>query len=224
MNVRLVFLIFIVVVFALGTGYMSYSQTTGIPLKQAYNSGSVVLTQTTTAGTVPHQVNVTNTGNDPVKLQVGDLLIGDSSQDLVIAENKTVKTNSTDVVRAYCIDPSTKAVTGAKLKVGNSSSGAVKQVIYGSNLNDIDNATDAQVQIWILTAGADFNIYSGEPVAMVENENLTYTKLKQMISDSKNEIASRFNVNANSIDTLNQNTSANSGNFLNGIYNWLKSI
>lgn len=224
MNIRLVFLIFLVVVFALGTGFMSYSQTTGISLKQAYSSGSVILTQSSTAGTVPHQVNITNTGNDPVKVQVGDILIGNSSQNLVIAENKTVKSNSTDIIHAYCMDPSTRAVTGAKLQVGNSSSGAVKQVIYGSNLNDLNNATDAQVQIWILTSGVDFNIYSGEPAALVENQNITYTKLKQMVSDSKNEIASRFNVNVNSIDSFNQSTTASSGGFLHGIYNWMKSI
>lgn len=222
MNVRLVFLIFLVVLFAVGTGFMSFSQTTGIPLKQAYDSGTVVLAQNTSAGSVPHQVNVTNTGRDPVKIQVGDVLKSNSSQDLVVAENKTIKQNSTDIVSAYCMDPSTRAVQGSKLTAAGSSSEAVKQVIYSSNIKDVNNATDAQIQIWILTSGVNFNIYNGEPVAMVEKENLTYTKLRQMVSDAKNEIASRFNIKVDSIGTFNQNATKSSGGIVNGLLSWLK--
>lgn len=224
MNVRLVFLIFLVVIFAVGTGFMSFSQTSGIPLKEAYDNGAVVLTQSSSAGTVPHHVNVTNTGRDPVKLQVGDVLTSSSSQDLVVAENKTVKANSSDVVYAYCLDPSNRAVQGSNLTAGNTSSDAVKQVIYSSNIKDINNATDAQIQIWILTSGVNFNIYYGEPVAMVEKENLTYTKLRQMVSDAKNEIASRFKIKVDSIGSFNQNATNNSGSSVGGFLSWLKGI
>ena len=36
-----------------------------------------------------------------------------------------------------------------------------------------------------LASGDNLNIYSGEPVAMVENQNLTYTQLRQMVADGK---------------------------------------
>ena len=39
-----------------------------------------------------------------------------TSQDLVIAENKTVKKNGTDTVMAYCLEPEQQAVPGANLK------------------------------------------------------------------------------------------------------------
>ena len=98
MNMRLVFLIFLIVVFAAGFGFISYSQSTGISLNEAYGTGNIVITQNTSAGTVPHQVNIVNNGNDPIKVEVGDVLTAQSSQNLVVAENKTIKKNTTDAV------------------------------------------------------------------------------------------------------------------------------
>lgn len=223
MNIRLVFLILIIVIFAAGTGFLSYSQSTGISLTQAYANGNVVIIQNTSAGTIPHQVNITNKGKDPVKVQVGDVLTSDSSQDLVIAENKTLKINSTDLVSAYCIEPSQRAVNGVKLKVNGTSSNAVKQVIEGSNIKDLSNATNAQVQIYILTSGVDFNIYSGEPVAVVQSQNINYTKLRQIVSDAKTALSIRFGVSVDNIDNINQNTTSNSSNTVDEFLNWLKT-
>jgi hypothetical protein len=223
MNIRLVFLILIIVIFAAGTGFLSYSQSTGISLTQAYANGNVVITQNTSAGTIPHQVNITNKGKDPVKVQIGDVLTSDSSQDLVIAENKTLKINSTDLVSAYCIEPSQRAVPGVKLKVNGTSSNAVKQVIEGSNIKDLSNATNAQVQIYILTSGVDFNIYSGEPVAVVQSQIINYTKLRQIVSDAKTALSTRFGVTVDNIDNINQNTTSNSSNTADEFLNWLKT-
>ncbi|WP_048190831.1 hypothetical protein [Methanobacterium sp. SMA-27] len=223
MNMRLVFLIFLIVVFAAGFGFISYSQSTGISLNEAYGTGNIVITQNTSAGTVPHQVNIVNNGNDPVKVEVGDVLTAQSSQDLVIAENKTIKKNTTDTISAYCLDPSQRAIPGIKLKVNGTSTNAVKQVIMGSNINDLNNATNAQVQIWILTSGVDFNIYSGEPVAVVETQKINYTKLRQIVSDAKTAISTRFNVNVDNIDKLNQNGTSNSTGIVGGFINWIKS-
>ncbi len=223
MNMRLVFLIFLVVVFAGGFGFISYSQSTGISLNDAYATGNIVITQNTSAGTVPHQVNIVNNGKDPVKVEVGDVLTAQSSQNLVIAENKTIKKNTTNTVFAYCLDPSQRAIPGVKLKSNGTSTNAVKQIIMGSNINDLNNATDAQVQIWILTSGADFNIYSGEPVALVETQKINYTKLRQIVSDAKTAISTRFNVNVNSIDKLNQNGTSSSTGVVDGFINWIKS-
>ena len=169
MNIRLVFLIFVIVIFAAGTGFLSYSQSTGISLTQAYTDGNVVITQNTSAGSIPHHVNITNNGNEPINVQIGDVLISNSSQNLVIAQNKTLKIKIQRIlVSAYCIQPSQRAVPGVKLNVNGTSSNAVKQVIEGSNIKDLSNATNAQVQIYILTSGVNFNIYSGEPVAEVQ--------------------------------------------------------
>ena len=223
MNIRLVFLILIIVIFAAGTGFLSYSQSTGISLTQAYANGNVVIIQNTSAGTIPHQVSITNKGNDPVKVQIGDVLSSNSSQDLVIAENKTLKINSTDLVSAYCIEPSQRAVPGVKLKVNGTSSNAVKQVIEGSNIKDLSNATNAQVQIYILTSGVDFNIYSGEPVAVVQSQNINYTKLRQIVSDAKTALSTKFGVTVDNIDNINQNTTSNSSNTVDEFLNWLKT-
>jgi len=223
MNIRLVFLIFVIVIFAAGTGFLSYSQSTGIPLTQAYANGNVVITENTSAGTIPHKVNISNNGKDPLKVQVGDVLTSDSSQDLVIAENKTLKINSTDLVSAYCIESAQRAVPGVKLKASGTSSNAIKQVIEGSNLNDLANATNVQVQIYILTSGVDFNIYSGEPVAVVQNQNINYTKLRQIVSDAKTALSTRFGVTVDNIKNINQNTTSNSGNIANEFLNWIKT-
>ena len=223
MNIRLAFLIFVIVIFAAGTGFLSYSQSTGIPLTQAYANGNVVITQNTSAGTIPHKVNISNNGKDPVKVQVGDVLTSDSSQDLVIAENKTLKINSTDLISVYCIEPAQRAVLGVKLKASGTSSNAIKQVIEGSNLNDLTNATNAQVQIYILTSGVNFNIYSGEPVAVVQNQNINYTKLRQIISDAKTALSRRFGVTVDNIKNINQNTTSNSSNIANELLNWVKT-
>jgi hypothetical protein len=223
LNVRLVFLIFVVVLFAAGTGFMSYSQSYGIPIQEAYANGNVNITQNTSAGTVPHQVKITNNGRDPIKVQVGDVLTATSSQDLVIAENKTVDKNSSGVVNAYCLDPSTQAVVGANLKPNGTASNAIKQVIYGSNIGDTTNATDAQVQIWILTSGVNFNIYTGEPVALVSTQNINYTKLRQIVANAKSELATKFNVQVDNIKNINQNQTSSSGDPLNGFFNWIKS-
>lgn len=224
LNVRLVFLIFLVVLFAAGTGFLSYSQSTGIPLIKAYNSGNVVITQNTSAGTVPHQVVIANNGRDPVKVQVGDVLTAKSSQNLVIAENKTIGTNSSEVTYAYCLDPSTQAVAGTKLKVNGTASNAIQQVIAGSNIHDLNNATNAQLQIWILTSGVNFNIYSDESVALVNAQNINYSTLRQMVADAKSNLASEFNVKVDNIKNINQNTTQNSDGSLKGVYHWFKSM
>ncbi|MTK63295.1 MAG: hypothetical protein F8N15_01865 [Methanobacterium sp.] len=224
MNFRLVILIFLVVLFAAGTGYLSYSQSTGIPLKEAYDSGNVVITQNTSAGTVPHQVVVANNGRDPIKVQIGDVLIANSSQDLVVAENKTVSTNSSEMVYAYCLDPSTQAVVGSELKANGTSSNAIKQVIAGSNIHDLTNATNAQLEIWILSEGVNFNIYSGEPVALVNTQKISYTTLKQMVNTAKSNLASQFNVKVDNIKNINQNSTQNSEGTIKGVYHWFKSM
>jgi hypothetical protein len=223
MSIRLVLLIFVIVIFAAGTGFLSYTQSTGIPLAQAYTDGNVVITQVTPAGSIPHQVNITNNGNEPINVQIGDILISNSSQNLVIAQNETVDKNSSDIVSAYCIQPSQRAVPGVKLNANGTSSNAVKQVIEGSNPNDLTNATSTQIQIFILTSGVNFYMYSGEPVAEVSNQSITYTKYRQLVTAASAALATRFNVTVNNIGNINQNQTSNSTDSVNGFLNWVKT-
>ncbi len=223
MSIRLVFLIFVIVIFAAGTGFLSYSQSTGISLTQAYTNGNVVITQVTPAGNIPHHVNITNNGNEPINVQIGDILVSNSSQNLVIAQNDTVDKNSSDIVYAYCIQPSQRAVSGVKLNVNGTASNAVKQVIEGSNINDLTNATNAQVQIFILTTGVNFYIYSGEPVSEVSNQNMTYTNYKQIVTSASVALATRFNVTVDNIGNINQNQTSNSTDSVTGFLNWVKT-
>ncbi|MGB7968716.1 MAG: hypothetical protein WCF28_03960 [Methanobacterium sp.] len=223
MSIRLVFLIFVIVIFATGTGFLSYSQSTGKSLAQAYTDGNVVITQVTPAGSIPHHVNITNNGNEPINVQIGDKLISNSSQNLVIAQNDTINKNSTAIISAYCIQPSQRAVPGVKLTVNGTSSNAVIQVIDGSNPNDLNNATNTQLQIFILTSGMNFYIYSGEPVAEVQNQSITYTNYKQAVTAAAASLASTFNVSVNNISNINQNQTPNSTNSLNGFLNWVKT-
>lgn len=69
----------------------------------------------------------------------------------------------------------------------------------------------------------NFNIYSGEPVALVESQKINYTKLRQIVADAKTAISARFNVSADNIKNLNQNGTSNSSGVLDGFSNWLKS-
>jgi hypothetical protein len=223
MSIRLVFLIFVIVIFAAGTGFLSYSQSTGIPLIQAYTDGNVAITQVTSAGSIPHHVNITNNGNEPINVQIGDVLVSNSSQNLVVAQNITIDKNSSDIVYAYCIQPSQKAVPGAKLNVNGTSSNAVIQVIEGSNPNILSNATNTQLQIFILTSGVNFNIYSGEPVAEVTNQSITYTKYNQIVTAASTALATTFNVTVNNISTINQNQTPNSTDSVTGFLNWVKT-
>jgi len=223
MSIRLVFLIFVIVIFAAGTGFLSYSQSTGIPLAQAYTDGNVVITQVTPAGSIPHYVNITNNGNEAIDVQVGDVLISNSSQNLVIAQNDTINKNSSDIVSAYCIQPTQRAVPGVKLTVNGTSSNAIIQVIEGSNPNDLNNVTNTQVQIFILTSGVNFYIYSGEPVAEVLNQSITYTNYRQTVAAAAAALASKFNVTVNNISSINQNQTANSVDSLNSFLNWFKT-
>lgn len=222
MNIRLIIIIFIITVFAVGTGWLSYSQLAGVPLTQAFDEGHVSITQITSAGTVPHQVSVNNTGTKPIKISIGDVLMSSSSQNLVVAENSTLSPNSTAVVKAYCLEPAKAAVAGATFNGVDMSSDAIKEVIYNSNPDNLQNATTTQLEIWILSSGTNFSVYQGEPVALVYQQQTSYYQLKQQIIYAKSLIEAEFNITADQIDSYNQNTT--NQNSLENIYNSIKSL
>ena len=228
MNLRVILLVFVIFIFAIGFGVMSYSQSLGVPLKQAYDEGKVTIVQNTTAGTVPHVVVVHNNGTKPVKLQKGDILKSNSSQDLVIAENDKVPQNSTGNVSAYCFEPGQEAVQGAKLSPSaTTASTQIKQIIDNSNPSDLQNATSTQLQIWTVVSGGNLNIYSGEPAALVDNQGITFSKLRQELANARSSVMTMFNVNSEGLTNLSQNSTTTSSG-VQGVFNdfmsWIKSL
>jgi hypothetical protein len=227
MNLRVILLVFIIFIFAVGFGVMSYSESLGIPLKQAYDNGKVTVVQNTTAGTVPHVVTIKNNDTKPVKVQKGDILKSNSSQDLVIAENSNIPENSTENINAYCFEPTQQAVVGAKLQPSsNTASSQIKQIITDSNPSDIQNATSAQLQIWTVVSGGNLTIYSGEPAALVDKQGITFFKLRQELTDAKSSVMSMFNVTSDGLENLTQqSTTTSSGDvqsLFNGFIDWIK--
>nr|WP_243687294.1 hypothetical protein [Methanobacterium formicicum] len=58
MNMRLILLIAVVVVFAAGSGAMSFLSGGGVTLEQAYDNQQVDIIQNTAAGSIPHNITV----------------------------------------------------------------------------------------------------------------------------------------------------------------------
>jgi hypothetical protein len=224
MNIRVVILVLIIVVFALASGLLSYSVSDGIPLTEAYSNGNIKVVQETSAGTVPHEVMITNHGNTDIKIKKGDMLASTVSQNLVIAEDKKISPNSNETVKAYCLNPSKKAIVNTKLLPVNDTKNAVNKVISNSDPSDPQSALKAQLQIWIITTEDNLNPYSGEPVAVVENQNMTWSQFRQDIASAKNDVMTLFNVTEDQIPGLNQ-TQSNAGqspSLIDNTINWIK--
>ncbi|MEN6292715.1 MAG: hypothetical protein ABFD07_11965 [Methanobacterium sp.] len=224
MNIRVVSLVLVVLVFALVSGMISYSVSSGVHLNDAYTSGKITVVQQTAAGTVPHQVMITNNASKSVKVKKGDVLASTVSQDLVIAEDKTISSNSNATVKAYCLEPSQRAVVGTKLLPVNTTYSAITRVLSGSNPTNSQSAMNAQLQIWIITSEGNLNPYTGEPVAVVDNNNITLSQFRQDIADAKSDVMSTFNVTESNIKNLNQ-TQSNSGStssWIDNTISWIK--
>ncbi|MBI5681432.1 MAG: hypothetical protein HZC47_11110 [Methanobacterium sp.] len=227
MNIRVLSIIFVILIFALGSGYLSYSVSGGTALKDAYSNGNIKVIQKTSAGTVPHEVIITNDGNVAVKVKKGDVLSSTPSQDLVIGEDKKVASNSNETVKAYCIEPSQRAVANTKLLPVNSTYNGVTQVIRNSNPLDPESAYKAQLQIYLIMSGGNLNIYTGEPVAIVDTKKISWTQFRQDVSNAKSDLMKTFNVNESEIKDLNQKQGLNVGNpqtWIDNFSNWLKGL
>lgn len=223
MNIRVVSLVLVVLIFALVSGMISYSVSSGVSLKDAYTSGKITVVQQTAAGTVPHQVMITNNASKSVKVKKGDVLASTVSQDLVIAEDKIISSNSNATVKAYCLNPSQRAVVGAKLLPTNTTYSAITRVISSSTPSNSQSAMNAQLQIWIITSEGNLNPYTGEPVAVVDNNNITWSEFRQDLANAKSDVMSTFNVTESNIKNLNQ-TQSNSGStsWIDNTISWIK--
>lgn len=224
MNIRVVSVVLIILIFALVSGLLSYSVSGGIPLKEAYGNGNIQITQESTAGTIPHEVMIINNGNNDIKVKKGDVLASTVSQDLVIAEDKQISHGSNETVKAYCLYPSPRAIANTKLLPVNSTYNAVNRVINNSNPSDPQSAMKAQLQIWVITTGGNLNPYTGEPVAVVETQNITWKQLRQNITSAQSDVMTLFNVTQDQIGSLNQ-TQSSSGqtqSWISSTINWIK--
>lgn len=228
MNIRVITIVLIIILFALVSGFLSYSVSGGTPLKEAYINGNIQVIQKTAAGTVPHEVVITNNQNRSIKAKKGDVLTSSVSQDMVIAEDKIIAPNSNETVNAYCIEPDQRTNAGTNLLLANNTYSAVNEVIRNSDPSDSQSALKAQLQIWIIMSRNNLNPYTGEPVAVVENQNITWTQFRQDIASAKNDVMTSFNVTEDQIQNLNQNqTQSNAGqtqSWINNILNWIKSL
>ena len=202
MNIRVAGIVLIVILFALTSGYMSYSISGGEALNKVYNKENIQVTQSTSAGTVPHEVNVKNSGNDTIKVKKGEVLTSSISPDMIIAEDKTVEPTSDETVKAYSLEPSKRVNVGSKLLPVNTTYDSLNQVISESNPSDAKSVLNTQLEIWIIMSGGNLNPYTGEPVAVVEKNDIKWTKFRQNILDAKTSVMNTFNVNESEISSL----------------------
>jgi hypothetical protein len=202
---------------------LSLSVSGGLGLNEAYSSGNIKVIQKTAAGTVPHEVEITNNGNATVNVKKGNALASSVSEDLVIAEDKNIGPSSTETVKAYCIEPSQRAVVNTKLLPVNNTYNGVNKIISSSNPYDAQSAYNAQLKIWVIMSGGNLNPYTGEPVAVVETKQISWAQFRQNLADAKNEVLKTFNITEGEIQNLNQNQGFNLQNWINDIINWIKS-
>ena len=223
MNIRVIGVVFIVVLFALTSGYMSYSMYGGSGLKEVFNSKNIQVIQKTAAGTVPHEVSIKNNGNDTIMVKKGETLASSISSNMVIAEDKSIGPKTEVTVKAFSLEPSKRAIAGTKLLPVNTTYDAVTQVISSTDLSNSDSTYNAQLQIWEIMTGGNLNPYTGEPVALVENKNLRWSQFRQDISKAKSDVMSTFNVNENELGSLKDKQINSSQSWIDNATNYIKS-
>lgn len=225
MNIRLILLIMVVVVFAAGCGAMSYLSGGGTTLEQAYDNKQVEIVQNTAAGAIPHNVTIKNNGTKPVMVDKGTILKSKESQDLVIINDKKINPNNNDTVQAYCIEPDEKAVPGATLSPSGTASSQIMQIIDSSNPSDLQNATQSQLEIWIIASKGNVDVYSGESMAVVQAQKTKYYLLKEKLDTAKLSVMSRFGLTSEALQnisfTADSDNSANT--FISNIRLWFKN-
>lgn len=224
MNIRVVFLVAIIIMFAVGCGITSFSSGGGITLKEACDNGKAEITQKTTAGTIPHMVSIKNNGSKPLVVDKGTILKSKDSQDLVIAEDKKLDPNSNETVNAYCIEPKQSALSGSILTPSGYVSTQIKQIIDSSNPTDLQNATNSQLQIWVIMNGDEIDVYTGESPFIVKTQNIKYYQLRGNLTQAKTDVMSRFNITDEGLQNLRSTseTSQSSVSWIDSFVEWLR--
>lgn len=83
---------------------------------------------------------------------------------------------------------------------------------------------NTQLQIWVITSEGNLNPYTGEPVAVVENNNMTWSQFRQDITNAKSNVMSTFNVKEDNIKNLNQtqSNSVQDSSWIDNTISWIK--
>lgn len=228
MNFRLVLLILLVMIFTSICVFIGFTAWGGDSLPDAYSKGNIEIVHNTPAGTVPHQVTIINKGKKPVSIQSGDVLISNTSQDLVVAEDTEITPTSNITVKTYCFQPEQKAIPNTKLTPSIPASNQIKMLIKNSDLSNIQNATQTQLQIWIIVSKDNINPNSGESSALREKQDISNLEFTENITSAKNNLLSTFSISLEQIKSINKtNTTYNSNQIINGInelIEWIKGI
>ncbi len=225
MNSRVILLVFLVIFFFVVSVLITFISFETNSLSQGYQDGSVQIIQNTTPGTIPHIVTVKNNGKKPVMVESSQVLTSNNSQNMVVAEDKIVEQNSSENVKCYCFDPNRRAVPGSNLTPSSQASQQVETLIKNSNPNNIQNATQTQIEIWIIVSNNNVNINSGEAPALIEQQQISYSQFNQDISTAQNNLISNFNISSSEIKNLNQTSSQiNVNNIINNVLNWINEL
>jgi hypothetical protein len=194
MNYKIILVIFCICLFAGGMGALNLFSDRGLSLDDAFSNGKIKIVQDTDNGTIPHMVKVTNNANKKVEIAKGTVLLGKSTQDMVVARDMTILPKSKANIEVYCLDPKKLAIKGKKLEPKGSASEVMADIISSSNPLNHDNALSTQIQIWALTSGKDFNAKSNESLALCKKEDITTNELLEKIDEAKIKIKTKLEI------------------------------
>jgi hypothetical protein len=224
MNIRVILLVLLVLVFAIGLGALSFISGSNMNLQTAQSQGKVTITQNTPAGTVPHTVTIYNNNTNPVRADKGMILTSPSSQDLVVAEDKTISPGKNETLKAYCVQPGEKATPGSQLSANQTASPEIIKIIDNSNPSEVVNATQSQLQIWALVSTTEVNTNTGEAAALIKTQGITNTQLKQNLTQAREQVFTIFNLTNETLPSLNAtNSTSQVKNLFETIINWISS-
>lgn len=225
MNFRVILLVLLVFIFTLSGFIISIICFDTTSLTDTYYEGKVEIIQNTTAGTVPHVILVKNNGKKPLMVESGQILVSNTSQDLVVAEDKRVNQNSSSFIRAYCLQPNQTATPGFKLIPTDKASPEIKKIIKSSNLSNNQNNTQTQLQIWILVSKNNVNINSGEASAFIGKQGITSEEISKKLQDAKTDLIKTLNITEGEIKNLTPSSSGLDDiiKWFNEFINWIKN-
>ncbi|BAZ98658.1 hypothetical protein [Methanothermobacter sp. EMTCatA1] len=207
MKGRIILVIGTIFLFAFLSGLLGYVTMGGPDLETAYHEGNVEITQKSSAGEVPHTIEVKNSGQRPVRVKTGTILRSETSGDLVTAEDAEVAPESSAEVLAYSLEPERRTMKGSDLEPAGTVPSLMQDVISSSNPENPQEAFRTQLMIWVLARGDDLNIYRGEVYATVKWRDMRFYQLRDNITAVKSEIASEYGLTEDQLNEVNINSS-----------------
>lgn len=194
MNYKIILVILCICLFAGGMGALNLFSDRGLSLEDAFANGKIKIVQDTDKGNVPHTVIVTNNADKKIEINKGTILLGNATQDMVVARDMIILPKSKGNINVYCLDPKKTAVKGKKLEPKGFASEVMTDIISSSNPTNHDNALSTQLQIWALTSGKNFNTKSDETLALCKEENITTNELLEKIDEAKIQIKAKLEI------------------------------